>query len=283
MENGPAPGDVLVHEADQLLHVHRVGLARQEDDGVGPLVGHDPDRHAPRSLGRKDGDQRLDDLRRQGRLERDVGDHLPDSLHVEGGDDPLKPLDVGQDIGDDQHPRRGVGKDDAVFRDQRIEDFFHLVGAGVLKGEDLRHDPVRGIDRLRLHAEIHVLPAGILGEDHLGHVSRINRRESVNLQYRLEHLVYLVDGDLIRGDHRHLPLDFVVDHKVPAGQLADELDEDLNIDTVEVDRHITASLRRRRQISTMMGTMRRLYAGKPALTERRGRSHCPVVSSAPVF
>ena len=155
----PNPGDVLVHERDELLHVNGGLLLRQEDDGVGPPIRHKTNRCAASwPQGRKDRGQHFGDLNRRGRLERDVGDLIPGSLHVEGGHDILEPLDIGLDVGDDQHPRWGIGEDDASFGDQRVEDLLHLVRAGVLEGDDLGHEFVLGDSLITRQTESRFFP-----------------------------------------------------------------------------------------------------------------------------
>ena len=106
----------------------------------------------------------------------------------------------------------------------------------MLQGNDLgdhfvfrRGDAVR--ERPRRQA---LFPRNLCGDD-LDHVSRRDGGESVDFQDRFEDPVDFADGDFFGGDDGHLALDPFVEDEILPGQLADELDEDLDVHIVEID------------------------------------------------
>ncbi len=146
----------------------------------------------------------------------------------------VKPFEVGGGINDDERVGLWIGRDEAVFRDQRLERGSHL-GCIDLTERDEAGDVLlvgeRGF-RLRQRAEARLL--GVFGRNDADRRAARHGREALHLQHRLKDLVGLVGGDLGRRHHAHLALDAVVHDEVLAGDLAHELDQDGEIDVLEV-------------------------------------------------
>ena len=104
-------------------------------------------------------------VRCHGVLERDDMDLLAHAQYIQGVDNLDEPLDVGLDVGDDEHPRGRVGQDDACLRHERVEDLFHVVGAGVLQRHDLGDHAVIGADALGSQPRLDALLPRLLARE----------------------------------------------------------------------------------------------------------------------
>jgi hypothetical protein len=122
--------------------------------------------------------------------------------------------------------------DQSLLRHERLQQRGRRARLEVDQGNDARDERVRR----GLRADLARQPGAfdVLRRDDLHDRPGIDEGEALYLEDRLEDAVGLVDGDLARRDHRDLALDRLVDEEVPAGDLADELDEGRDLDVLEV-------------------------------------------------
>ena len=168
-------------------------------------------------------------------LEGDDRYFSADTGHVDFFQNFNQPLDIRQHVGNDQRVGRGVGNDETGLGHHGGEQPFDFIGIGVSQGDQLGDELVLRLHRLGANASRDITRAGFRRGKYLGHLPRLNRAETIDIQHRLEHLVGLCNRYLGRRDDGNVAPDALVDDEVFAGQFADELNENVDIDIVEVD------------------------------------------------
>ena len=130
-----SPWCFLVQHPDQFFDFKSVMFAGTDDQSIHSIVGNDFNgrrcgRRCRRSSrgrgarGLKQGSQGFCNHGGCRVFQRDQGDLLADSHHVNGADNAQQPLNIGLHVRDDEHARRRIGYHDAAFGYKRGEKLF---------------------------------------------------------------------------------------------------------------------------------------------------------------
>ncbi len=138
-------------------------------------------------------------------------------------------------IGYDKDIGRVIGNHHPLFGNQWRQELPNLLGLGKEQRYDLGDDPIIGSRNKQWSlAEFHTLLPGCHRRYHLDYLAGRHCGKTVYLQHRFKNLVGLVHRDFARRENRHFAPYLIVHHEVSTGQLADKLDEDLDINLVKI-------------------------------------------------